>query len=104
MSSKCLNFCAGHGFDPINNGNSDPASSPVKLVLGPEVQGSSLAPGQIVSVSLEVADPEKSSFRGFIIQARDEEETQVGSFTIDGDNVSHMTCGKGNPNLNFPPC
>ena len=79
----------------MNSKNPDPTAAPVKLRLNP-TDGSDIVSGQNVSVSLESADPENSGFKGFIIQARDEQDSQVGSFTIEGDLVSHMTCGKGN--------
>ena len=60
---------SGHGLDPLNNGDSDPSDVPVQLTLDPPA-GSNIAPGQTVTVSLDVKDPEKT-FRGFIIQARD---------------------------------
>ena len=56
-------------MDPLNNGDSDPSVVPVQLTLDPPA-GSNVAPGQTVTVSLDVKDPEKT-FKGFIIQARD---------------------------------
>ena len=95
--NEYTNFFAGHGFDAVNSKNPDPSGAPVKLRLNP-ADGSDIVPGQTVSVSLEAQEdnPENSGFKGFIIQARDEKDTQVGSFSIEGDLVSHMTCGKGN--------
>ena len=84
---------SGHGFDAVNQ-SPDPSDAPVKLTLNP-AEGSDIAPGQTVKIKLEVDNPETSYFRGFIIQARDEQETQIGSFNIEGNLVSHMTCGKG---------
>jgi len=93
--NACRGMTPGHGLDPLNNGDSDPSDVPVQLTLDPPA-GSNVAPGQTVTVSLDVKDPEKT-FRGFIIQARDvaDRETQVGSFAFEGSSVSHMTCGKG---------
>jgi hypothetical protein len=89
-------FFSGHGFDP-QNADTDPASGPVKLTLTPEA-GSDIAPGQTVSLSLDV-DVDDKYFRGFMIQVRDvaAEDNQIGNFEIEGSNdlVSHMTCGKG---------
>ena len=93
--AACKRMTPGHGFDAVNSKNPDPTAAPVKLRLNP-TDGSDIVSGQNVSVSLESADPENSGFKGFIIQARDEQDSQVGSFTIEGDLVSHMTCGKGN--------
>ena len=42
-----------------------------------------------------LANSSDVTFRGFIIQARDEEEKQIGSFQFEDDSVSHMTCGAG---------
>ena len=60
---------SGHGLEPLNNKNPDPSDVPVQLTLDPPA-GSTIAPGQTVSVSLDVKDSQKT-FRGFIIQARD---------------------------------
>jgi len=89
--AACKRMTPGHGFDAVNQ-SPDPSGAPVKLTLNPP-DGSDIVPGQTVSVSLEAQG--EPGFKGFIIQARDEQDSQVGSFTIEGDLVSHMTCGKG---------
>ena len=48
--------------------------------------------GQTVSLSLDSID---GAFRGFIIQARDKDEKQVGTFQFEDNSVSHLTCGAG---------
>ena len=48
--------------------------------------------GQTISLSLDSTD---GAFRGFIIQARDKDEKQVGTFQFEDNSVSHLTCGAG---------
>jgi len=52
-------------------------------------------PGQLISLVLATKD--NSTFKGFMVQARNAElkDQQVGSFVLSGDEASYLTCGRG---------
>jgi len=52
-------------------------------------------PGDMIELELVTTGEKK--FKGFIIQARDEDnkDSQIGSFVVSGDEASYMTCGRG---------
>ena len=54
-----------------------------------------MAPGD--KISLELSTTDNSTFKGFIIQARNMrlKDQQVGSFILSGEAASYMTCGRG---------
>ena len=79
--AACKRMTPVHGFDAVNQ-SPDPSGAPVKLILNPP-DGSDIVPGQNVSVSLEAQG--EPGFKGFIIQARDEQDLQVGSFNFEDE-------------------
>merc|ERR1712080_125359 len=75
--------------DPFEPESPDNSAAIVKLITSP-AEGSAIQPGQTVSVSLEAQGDQ--GFKGFIIQARDENDNQVGTWSFEGNAIREMTC------------
>jgi len=84
--SACQALTPGHTNTSPQNGE-----SPSELRLSQQT----VVPGQIIQLELSTND--NSTFKGFIIQARDSKlkDQQVGSFILSGDVASYITCGRG---------
>lgn len=84
--SACQALTPGHTNTSPQNGE-----SPSELRLSQQ----NVVPGQIIQLELSTND--NSTFKGFIIQARDSKlkDQQVGSFILSGDVASYITCGRG---------
>jgi len=83
--SACQAITPGHSHPPQTE------ASPAQLTLS----ASYVAPGD--KISLELSTTDNSTFKGFIIQARNMrlKDQQVGSFILSGEAASYMTCGRG---------
>jgi len=83
--SACQAITPGHSHSPQSG------ESPADLVISKNW----VVPGQLLELELKTKD--NSTFKGFIIQARNLKlkDQQVGSFVLSGEEASYMTCGRG---------
>jgi len=83
--SACQAITPGHSHSPQSG------ESPANLSINKQW----VIPGQMLELELTTKD--NSTFKGFIIQARDLrlKDQQVGSFVLSGEEASYMTCGRG---------
>merc|ERR1712080_449140 len=77
--------------DPFEPESPDNSAAIVKLITNP-AEGSAIQPGQTVSVSLEAQGDQ--GFMGFIVQATDENDNQVGTWSFEGDAIGKMYCNE----------
>ncbi|XP_028289304.1 putative ferric-chelate reductase 1 [Parambassis ranga] len=86
VSVACGDMVPEHGYEP------SPAPPPYNLT----VDKSTFSPGDRITVSLQVASPDPTFFRGFLIEARDAGKltSAVGFFMLtDPDESQLLQCG-----------
>merc|ERR1711976_641071 len=83
-NSRCFNMEPGHGYEPLIT------ADPVKLIITNPRKRSNIGPGQIISVSLKAT--KGRPFKGFMIQARNQDDKPVGSWTFRGNDIRTMDC------------
>jgi len=82
----CVSMTPGHGTSAQKN------ASPYKIEASPKI----VRQGDLVQVVLYGSEP----FKGFYLQARDQNGTPIGSFTRN-DIVKTHNCGNGEKNAAF---